>query len=193
MGNVSGERLTALAATVATLIAALCGIAAAVVLTQWDPPRTVLVVGAVVAGAAALAAGVAAWRTADRALLAVAVSVLAYAVSTAVPGIAITVLVVVAQGALVAFGLLTARGASGVRRVLGWVVVAAAAVWFVTLLALSTVPLVGLSQGALDVAVSLPYVAQTVAYLAATALVVLPLLVPVRAGAASLWSSAEVR
>lgn len=193
MGNVSGERLTALAATVATLIAALCGIAAAVVLTQWDPPRTVLVAGAVVSGAAALVAGVAAWRTADRALLAVAVSVLAYAVSTAVPGIAITVLVVVAQGALVAFGLLTARGASGVRRVLGWVVVAAAAVWFVTLLALSTVPLVGLSQGALDVAVSLPYVAQAVAYLAATALVVLPLLVPVRAGAASLWSSAEVR
>ena len=193
MGNITGGRLTALAATVATVIAGSSGVAAAVVLTQWDPPRTVLVAGAVLAGIAAVVAGVVAWRVRDRALLAVAVSVLAYALSSAVPGVAITVLVVVAQGALLAFGVMVARGALGARRVLGWVVAVAAAGWFVTLLALSTIPLTELPQAALDVAVSLPYLLQAVAYLAAAVLVVTPLFRPVRAGVARLWDTAEVR
>lgn len=193
MGNITGGRLTALAATVATVIAGSSGVAAAVVLTQWDPPRAVPVAGAVLAGIAAVVAGVVAWRVRDRALLAVAVSVLAYALSSAVPGVAITVLVVVAQGALLAFGVMVARGALGARRVLGWVVAVAAAGWFVTLLALSTIPLTELPQAALDVAVSLPYLLQAVAYLAAAVLVVTPLFRPVRAGVAHLWDTAEVR
>ncbi|OII05304.1 hypothetical protein [Curtobacterium sp. MCBA15_008] len=193
MQHVTGERLIALAATVATVLAALSGIAAAVVLTQWDPPRALLAAGAVLAGIAALVTGVAAWRAADRALLAVAVSVLAFALSSAVSGIAITVLVVVAQGALVAAGVIVARAARGTRRALGWTVVVAAVGWFVTLLALSTIPLVALSQVALDVAVALPYVLQTVAYLAAALLVAVPLFRPVRAGAAHLWDTAQVR
>lgn len=193
MERATGERLAALLAAVATLIAGLSGIAAAVVLTQWDPPRALLVAGAVLAGIAAVVVGAVAWRSASRPLLAVAVSVLAYALSSAVSGVAITVLVVVAQAALIAFGVLVARSAQGAGRVLGWTVVVAAAGWFVTLLALSTVPLFLLPQWGLDVAVSLPYVLQAVGYLAATVLVAVPLLRPVASGAAQLWSSAEVR
>ena len=193
MQHVTGERLISLAATVATVLAALSGLAAAVVLTQWDPPRALLVAGAVLAGVAALATGVAAWRTKERALLAVAVSVLAFALSSAVSGIAVTVLVVVAQGALLAAGVIVARAARGARRALGWVVAVAAVGWFVTLLALSTIPLVALSQVALDVAVALPYVLQAAAYLAAALLVAVPLVRPVRAGAAHLWDTAQVR
>ena len=193
MQHVTGERLISLAATVATVLAALSGLAAAVVLTQWDPPRALLVAGAVLAGVAALATGVAAWRTKERALLAVAVSVLAFALSSAVSGIAVTVLVVVAQGALLAAGVIVARAARGARRALGWIVAVAAVGWFVTLLALSTIPLVALSQVALDVAVALPYVLQAAAYLAAALLVAVPLVRPVRAGAARLWDTAQVR
>lgn len=193
MQNIRGERRTALAATVATAIAGLSGVADAVVLTQWDPPRAALFAAALVAGVAALATGVAAWRTKDRPLLAVAVSVLAYVLSSAVAGLAITVLVVVSQGALLALGVLVTRSGGGMRRTLGWIVVIAAAGWFVTLLAVSTVPLVTLPQGALDAVIALPSVLQTVAYLAAALMVVPPLLRPVAAGVARLWDSAEVR
>jgi hypothetical protein len=192
MQNITGERPTALAATVATVLAALSGIAAAV-LTQWDLPRAVVIAATLLAGIAALVTGLAAWRTKDRALLAVAVSVLAFALSSVVSGVLITVLVVVAQGALLAFGVRIVRNDRGPRRTFGWIVAVAAAGWFVTLLALSTVPLVDLPQGSLDTAISVPYLLQAVAYTAAALLVAGPLFRSVRAGAARLWDTAEVR
>lgn len=193
MQDVTGERLTALAATVATVLAGLSGIAAAVVFTQWDPPEALLVASAVLAVVAALVTAVAAWRTRDRTLLTVAVSVLAYGLSSVVPGIAISVLVVVAQGALLAFGVVVVRVAVGIPRVLGWTVVIAAAGWFLSLLALSTVPLVDVPQAVLDTAVSLPYLLQAIGYLVAAALVAVPLFRPVRTGAEHLWETAAVR
>ncbi|MGN8050101.1 hypothetical protein ACTJKO_10465 [Curtobacterium sp. 22159] len=194
MGNVTGERLTALAAVVATGIAAASGVTGAVVLTQWVVPNGVLTVGAVLAGVAAGTTAAAGWRTQDRALLALGVSVLAFALSWPAPGLATTVLVVVAQGALLAAGIRTTRSTRGTRRALGWIASVAAAAWFVGLLMLSTAPvLAALPQEALGVVLSLPYLFQCVGYLAALLLVAPPLLRPVAAGAARLWASAEVR
>jgi len=193
MQHVTGERWASAAAATAAVVAALGGLAGAVALTQWDPGPTVLLVGAVVAGVAAAAAAGWSWRNGDRVLFTAAVSVLAYALSWVAPGVLVTVVVVVAQGALLASGVRTIRSARGTRRALGWTAAIAAALWFVSLLSLSTPLLVALPQDSLGVTLSLPYLFQTLGYLAAAALVAGPLLRPVGAGARSLWSSAEVR
>ncbi|WP_144710970.1 hypothetical protein [Curtobacterium pusillum] len=146
-----------------------------------------------VAGIAAALVLVVALRVRDRRALAFAVSALAFALAWGIPGPVGSALYVVAQGALVAFGVLTVRSVRGPQRVLAWVVILAAALWFVTDLLAQTVVPPALSQGAIGVVYSIPTLVMAVAYLAAAVLVAVPLLRTVGAGAGALWASAEVR
>ncbi len=193
MQSSTGVRVVSAAAVVAALVAGVGGALGTLWFLSWGPPSGVVQAGAVLAGIAGVVVLVAALRTRDRRALAFAVSVLAFALMWVGPAWAVGVLLVVVQGALVAFGVLTSRDERGAQRVLGRVVVAAAAGWFVAALLLSNVPFDGLSQEALGVVLSLPALLQTVAYLAAAVLVAVPLLRPVGRGVGALWASAEVR
>lgn len=190
--NVTGVRTVSAAATVAALVFGGRGLLGTLPLA-WDVPRSVLVAGTVIAGVAAVVVLVAAVRARDRRALAIAVSALALAVAWGVPGPVGSALFFVAQGALVAFGLLTVWTARGVQRTLGWVVTVAAAVWFVVGVLTQTVAPPSTSQELLVVVYSIPGLLQAVAYLAAAVLVAVPLLRTVGAGAGWLWDSAEVR
>lgn len=193
MQSSTGVRVVSAAAVVAALVAGVGGALGTLWFLSWGPPSGVVQAGAVLAGIAGVVVLVAALRTGDRRALAFAVSVLAFAVMWVGPAWAVGVLLVVLQGALVAFGVLTSRDEWGAQRVLGRIVAAAAAGWFVAALLLSNVPFDGLSQEALGVVLSLPALLQTVAYLAAAVLVAVPLLRPVGRGVGALWASAEVR
>jgi hypothetical protein len=193
MQHVTGVRAVSAAATLAALVFGVRGVVGAVALTQWDPPRSVLLVATVLAGIAAAVVFVVALRVRDRRALAFAVSALAFALAWGVPGVVGSALYVVAQGALVAFGVLTVRAVRGPQRALGWIVTVAAALWFVTDLLAQTVVPPALSQEAIGVVYSVPTLVMAVAYLAAAVLVAVPLLRTVGAGAGALWASAEVR
>ncbi|MBT1676925.1 hypothetical protein [Curtobacterium aurantiacum] len=193
MQSSTGVRVVSAAAVVAALVFGASGVLGTIWLAPWELSPTWLQAGAVVAGLAGVVVLVAAVRARDRRALAFAVSVLAFALLWPAPGWAVEVLLVVAQGALVAFGVVTVRSEPGVQRAFGWIVTVAAAAWFVTALLMVSVPLGALPQTALDAAVSLPGLLQTVAYLAAAVLVAVPLLRPVGRGVGALWASAEVR
>ncbi|PYY65032.1 hypothetical protein DEJ30_04225 [Curtobacterium sp. MCPF17_003] len=179
------------AAVVAALVFGAAGLVGTVWLAPWDLPRGLLLGATVVAGIAAVVVLVAAVRARDRRALTFAVSVLALV--SLVPGLLIDVFLVVAQAALVAFGVVTVRSAPGVQRAFGWIVTVAAAAWFVTALLSETVLLTALPQESLGVAFALPGLLQTVAYLGAAVLVAVPLLRPVGRGVGVLWASAQVR
>lgn len=192
MQDVTGVRVVAAAATVAALVSGARGIVG-VLPFVWDVPRSVLLVGTVVAGVAAVVVVVAAVRVRDRRALAFGVSVLALALAWAAPGVLGTARYFVAQAALIAVGVLTVRSAHGVQRSLGWVVTVAAALWFVVGVLTQSVAPPSTSQEFLAVVYSIPGALQAIAFLAAAVLVAVPLLRTVGAGAGALWASAEVR
>lgn len=97
------------AAVVAALVAGVGGALGTLCFLSWGPPSGVVRASAVLAGIAGVVVLVAARRTRDRRALAFAVSVLAFAVMWVGPAWAVGVLLVVVQGALVAFGVLTSR------------------------------------------------------------------------------------
>lgn len=193
MQNITGVRVVSAAAVVAAVVFGASGLVGTIWLAPWDLPDGLLLVCTVLAGLAGAVVLVAAIRARDRRALAFAVSVVAFALLWPAPGWATEVLLVVAQGALVAFGVLTVGGEQGVQRAFGWVVTVAASLWFVTALLSNTVLLPALPQEALGVTLAVPGLLQTVAYLAATVLVAVPLLRPVGQGVNALWASAEVR
>lgn len=193
MQNITGVRVVSAAAVVAAVVFGARGLVGTIWLASWDLPNGLLLAATALAGLAAAVVLVAAVRARDRRALAFAVSVLAFALLWPAPGWATEVFLVVAQGALVAFGVLTVRNEDGVQRAFGWVVTVAASLWFVTALLSNAVLLTALPQEALGITFSVPGLLQTVAYLAATVLVAVPLLRPVGRGANALWASAEVR
>ncbi|MBA8991389.1 hypothetical protein FHW23_002658 [Curtobacterium pusillum] len=193
MQNVTGVRAVSAAAVAAALVFGLRGLVGAVVLLQWDPPEAALLVGTVVGGIGAAVVFVAAMQARDRRALAIGVSTLAFALAWGIPGPIGSVLYVIAQGALIAFGVLTLRSARRVQRAFGWIVAVAAALWFVVDLLAQTGAYLALSQEALGLVLSIPGLLQAVAYFAAAVLVAVPLLEPVGRGLGALWSSAEVR
>ena len=192
MQHVMGVRAVSAAATVATLVFGVRGLVGSLPFA-FGLPQSVLLTATVVGGIAGVVVLVAAVRARDRRALAVAVSVLAFALAWSAPGSVGSALAFVAEAALVAFGLLTVWTARGAQRVLGWVVTVAAALWFVVGLVTQTVPPLSTSQEFLVVVYAIPGVLQAVAYLAAAVLVAVPLLRAVGAGAGHLWDSAEVR
>ncbi|MBO9039229.1 hypothetical protein [Curtobacterium flaccumfaciens] len=193
MQSSTGVRVVSAAAVVAALVFGAAGLVGTVWLAPWDLPRGLLVGATVLGGIAAVVVLVAAVRARDRRALTFAVSVLGFALVSLVPGLLIDVFLVVAQAALVAFGVVTVRSEPGVQRAFGWIVTVTAAAWFVTALLSGTVLLTALPQESLGVAFAVPGLLQTVAYLAAAVLVAVPLLRPVGRGAGVLWASAEVR
>lgn len=193
MQNITGVRVVSAAAVVAAVVFGARGLVGTIWLASWDLPNGLLLVATALAGLAAAVVLVAAVRARDRRALAFAVSVLAFALLWPAPGWATEVLLVVAQGALVAFGVLTVRNEDGVQRVFGWVVTVAASLWFVAALLSNTALILATPQEALGIVLAVPGLLQTVAYLAATVLVAVPLLRPVGRGANALWVSAEVR
>lgn len=193
MQNITGVRVVSAAAVVAAVVFGARGLVGTIWLASWDLPNGLLLVATALAGLAAAVVLVAAVRARDRRALAFAVSVLAFALLWPVPGWATEVLLVVAQGGLVAFGVLTVRNEDGVQRAFGWVVTVAASLWFVAALLSNTALILATPQEALGIVLAVPGLLQTVAYLAATVLVAVPLLRPVGRGANALWVSAEVR
>lgn len=193
MQNITGVRVVSAAAVVAAVVFGARGLVGTIWLASWDLPNGLLLVATALAGLAAAVVLVAAVRARDRRALAFAVSVLAFALLWPAPGWATEVLLVVAQGALVAFGVLTVRNEDGVQRAFGWVVTVAASLWFVAALLSNTVLILATPQEALGIVLAVPGLLQIVAYLAATVLVAVPLLRPVGRGANALWVSAEVR
>ena len=193
MQNITGVRVVSAAAVVAAIVFGARGLVGTIWLAPWDLPSGLLLVATALAGLAGAVVLVAAVRARDRRALAFAVSVLAFALLWPAPGWATAVLVVVAQGALVAFGVLTIRNEDGVQRAFGWVVTVAASLWFVTALLSNTVLILAIGQEALGIVLAVPGLLQTVAYLAAAVLVAVPLLRPVGRGVNALWASAEVR
>lgn len=193
MQNITGVRVVSAAAVVAAVVFGARGLVGTIWLASWDLPNGLLLVATALAGLAAAVVLVAAVRARDRRALAFAVSVLAFALLWPAPGWATEVLLVVAQGALVAFGVLTVRNEDSVQRAFGWVVTVAASLWFVAALLSNTALVLATPQEALGIVLAVPGLLQTVAYLAATVLVAVPLLRPVGRGANALWVSAEVR
>lgn len=193
MQNITGVRVVSAAAVVAAVVFGARGLVGTIWLASWDLPNGLLLVATALAGLAAAVVLVAAVRARDRRALAFAVSVLAFALLWPAPGWATEVLLVVAQGALVAFGVLTVRNEDSVQRAFGWVVTVAASLWFVAALLSNTALILATPQEALGIVLAVPGLLQTVAYLAATVLVAVPLLRPVGRGANALWVSAEVR
>ncbi|MCA5923591.1 hypothetical protein [Curtobacterium oceanosedimentum] len=122
MQSSTGVQVVSAAAVVAALVAGVGGALGTPWFLSWGPPSGVVRAGAVLAGIAGVVVLVAARRTRDRRALAFAVSVLAFAVMQVGPAWAVGVLLVVVQGALVAFGVLTSRDERGAQRVLGRVV-----------------------------------------------------------------------
>lgn len=196
-GTTTRGRLTALAAVVAGLGAAVGGVAGLGVLTQWDPGAWVLVVVGVVTAAAALVVGLSAARRADRTSLGFAVA----ALCTALAGLGIgspaipvaTILTTAAQALLVAFGVLVVRSGSGASRAAGWVVAVGAAVWLLGGPALWLGTLPGTTQTGLTVLFAVPAAGRVVAFVVAALLFAGPLVRPVGDGARFLWSTADVR
>ncbi|ROP74225.1 hypothetical protein [Curtobacterium sp. PhB115] len=202
MQNITGVRVVSAAALVAAIVFGARGLVGTIWLAPWDLPRGVLLVGTVLAGLAGVLVLVAASRARDRRALAFGASAVAFALLWPAPGWATEVLLVVAQGALIAFGVLTIRGdqggqrgqgGRGGQRTLGWIVTVAASLWFVTALLSSTALILTIPETALGVVLSVPGLLQAVAYLAAAVLVAVPLLRTVGQGAGALWASAEVR
>lgn len=192
MQDIAGVRVVSAAATVAALVFGVRGLVGSLPFA-FGVPQSVLLVATVIGGLAGVVVLIAAVRARDRRALAIAVSVLAFALAWGVPGPVGSALSFVAQAALVAFGLLTVRTARGAQRTLGWVVTVAAALWFVVGLLTQTVPPLSTSQEFLVVVYAIPGLLQAVAYLAAAVLVAVPLLRTLGAGAGRLWDSAEVR
>ncbi|MEJ8282663.1 hypothetical protein [Curtobacterium citreum] len=193
MQNITGVRVVSAAAVVAAVVFGARGLVGTIWLASWDLPNGLLLAATALAGLAAAVVLVAAVRARDRRALAFAVSVLAFALLWPAPGWATEVLLVVAQGALVAFGVLTVRNEESVQRAFGWVVTVAASLWFVAALLSNTALILATPQEALGIVLAVPGLLQTVAYLAATVLVAVPLLRPVGRGANALRVSAEVR
>jgi len=191
------DRWIALAAVVAALVPALSGFAGLVTLTQWDPGTVALRVGAVLGGLAAVVVGWVAWRRSDRTMLGFALAALCFALSW-VPLRALsfpvsTILSIASEALLIAFGVVVLRRSTGATRIAGWVIAVAAAVWLLGGLGLWFAALPQVTQTMLSVLFAIPAVAQIVAFLAAAALFVGPLLRPVRSGARYLWTTADVR
>ncbi|MFZ6990918.1 hypothetical protein ACO0E1_03415 [Curtobacterium sp. RRHDQ66] len=191
------DRWIALAAVVAALAPALSGFAGLVTLTQWDPGTIALRVGAVVGGLAAVVVGWVAWRRSDRTTLGFALAVLCFALSWVPLGAlsfpVSTILSIASEALLIAFGVVVLRRSTGATRIAGWVIAVAAAVWLLGGLAIWLGTLPQATQTMLTILFTTPAVAQIVAFLAAAALFVGPLLRPVRAGARYLWTTADVR
>jgi len=192
MQNITGVRVVSAAATVAALVFGVRGLSGGLP-SLLGVSQAVWLAATLVGGLAAALVLVVAVRAGDRRALAVAVSMLAFAVAWFVPGPVGSALYFVAQAALVAFGLLTVWTTDGVQRVLGWIVTVAAALWFVAGVLTQTVVPPTTSQEFLVVVFSIPVLLQAVAYLAAAVLVAVPLLRTLGAGAGRLWDSAEVR
>lgn len=192
MQDITGVRMVSAAATVAALVFGVRGLVGGLPFV-FGLPRSVLLTATVIGGLAGVVVLIAAVRARDRRALAIAVSVLAFALAWGVPGPVGSALYFVAQAALVAFGLLTVRTAHGAQRTLGWIVTVAAALWFVVGLLTRTVPPLSTSQEFLVVVYAIPGLLQAVAYLAAAVLVAVPLLRTLGARAGRLWDSAEVR
>jgi hypothetical protein len=191
MHRSTGERWIALAAVVAALAPAVRGALEATIVFV---PQTWLVAGSVLGALGAVVVLVAAWLTRARATVTFALATLLYAVSWPVPGIVGSFAALGAIVLLLAFGVQVVRGSSGFRQVLGWVVAVGGGLLVLSHFALSWfAPLAAVSQAALDVIVLAPGVVQAVAYGAAAVLFLPPLLRPVRDGARTLWSTAEVR
>ncbi|QCR42947.1 hypothetical protein C1N91_04710 [Curtobacterium sp. SGAir0471] len=195
-------------AVLAALLPALAGASRALPVSPVDVSVRALVVGAAVSGVAALVVlglGVR-WRAPVRS--AVALSALALAVSWFVPGVFVVVLVAVAQAALLAAGVLARRAhrpgqerpgqerseqAPSAHRALGLVLAALAALWFVALLATSSVPLGTDSQAVLLTWFAAPNAFQAAAYLVAVVLVARPVWTGIGRGVRHLRETAEVR
>jgi hypothetical protein len=192
MQDIAGVRVVSAAATVAALVFGVRGLVGSLPFA-FGVPQSVLLVATVIGGLAGVVVLIGAVRARDRRALAIAVSVLAFALAWIAPGPVGSALSFVAQAALVAFGLLTVWTARGVQRTLGWVVTVAAALWFVVGVLIQTVVPLSTSQEFLVVAFAIPGLLQAVAYLAAAVLVAVPLLRTLGAGAGRLWDSAEVR
>lgn len=191
------NRWIALAAVVAGLAPALSGFAGIVSLTQWDPGLVALQVGAVLGGLGSVVVGWSAWRRSDRPTLGFALAALCFALGW-IPFGALsfpisTILSIASDALLIAFGIVVLRRSSGATRFAGWAIVVATAVWLLGGLGLWLVIVPEATQTTLTVLFTISGVAQIVAFLAATALFVGPLLRPVRAGARYLWSTADVR
>ncbi len=191
------DRWIALAAVVAALAPALSGFAGLVTLTQWDPGTVALRVGAVVGGLAAVVVGWVAWRRSDRTTLGFALAALCFALSWVPLGAlsfpVSTILSIASKALLIAFGVVVLRRSTGATRIAGWVIAVAAAVWLLGGPAIWLGTLPQATQTMLTVLFTTPAVAQIVAFLAAAALFVGPLVRPVRAGARYLWTTADVR
>lgn len=191
------DRWVALAAVLAALGPALGGTAGLVTLTQWDPGTRSLVVGAVVAGLAAVLVGLHARRRSDRTTLGFALAALLYTLSWVPLGAASfpvsTILSTASQALLVTFGVVVARRSTGAARIAGGVVAVAAAVWLLGGLAVWFGTLPGTSQAVLTALFAIPASGQVTAFLVAAVLFVGPLVRPVGDGVRSLWSTADVR
>ncbi|MDM7886987.1 hypothetical protein QUG98_00840 [Curtobacterium sp. RHCJP20] len=192
------EPLVVGGAVLAALLPALAGAVHALPVVPGDVSPRTLVVGAVVSGIAALVVLVLSTRRRDPVRSAVALSALALAVSWFVSGVFVVVLVAVAQAALLAAGVLARRAhrtgpARSGQGTLGLLLGVLAALWFVALLATSSVPLGTDSQVVLLTWFAAPNVFQAAAYLVAVVLVAGPVWTGIGRGVRSLRESAEVR
>lgn len=182
---------------VAALAPALSGFAGIAALTQWDPGTIALRVGAVLGGLASIVVGWSAWRRSDRPTLGFALATLCFALGWIPFGAVLspisTILSIASDALLIAFGVVVLRRGTGATRAAGWVIVVATAVWLLGGLGLWFVLAPQATQTTLTVVFTISGVAQIVAFLAAAALFVGPLVRPVRAGARYLWSTADVR
>lgn len=180
------ERVVVVSAVVAALLAAASGPTRGASVLPWSFGPSALAAGTIVCGVAAGIALVLAIGLRDRPTAVVAVSALALALSSVVPGVLVTVLVAVAQAALIAAGIL-------VRGALGRTLTVLAGLWFLALLATSTVPFTDASQTVLVLWLALPGLLQGAAYLVATVLVARPFGSWLRRGTQYLRETAEVR
>lgn len=180
------------------LLPALAGAVRALPVVPVDVSPRTLMVGAVVSGIAALVVLGLGVRRRDPVRTAVALSALALAASWFAAGVFVVVLVAVAQAALLAAGVLARRAhrtgqARSGQRTLGLLLAVLAALWFIALLATSSVPLGTDSQAVLLTWFVAPNVFQAAAYLVAVVLVSRPVWTGIGRGVRYLRESAEVR
>ncbi|MCJ1713066.1 hypothetical protein ACLBWP_16190 [Microbacterium sp. M1A1_1b] len=197
MGNSTRERLIALAGVVAALLPAVDGVAGLATLTTWYPGRGVLATGAVVAALCAVVIGLGAWRRADRTTLALALSVVLFALTWLPVPLGLwpisAIALLASQALLIAFGVLVARRSTGLTRITGWSVAAGGIVWLLGGLVTWFGAVPNASQELLGALFVIAPLGMLIGFLAAAVLFAGPLLRPVAQGARYLWSTAEVR
>ncbi len=181
----------------AALAPALAATAGLVTLTQWDPGTVTLRVAVVLGGIAAVVVGAVAWRRGDRVTLGFALACLCAALAWVPLGPlsfpVSTIVGIAAEALLIAFGVLLLRRETGWVRVAGWVVTVGGTLWLLGGLAVWIGTLPRATETTLVVLFTVPALGQLVAFAAAAALFVGPLVRPVHTGARYLWSTADVR